>query len=47
MDYRNLDGSRAAMCGNGIRVFTRYLVDSGLAGQGWFPVVLVMLPAGP
>ncbi len=31
MDYRNADGSVAEMCGNGIRVFTRYLLDSGLA----------------
>jgi diaminopimelate epimerase len=31
MDYRNADGSAAEMCGNGIRVFTRYLVESGLA----------------
>lgn len=30
MDYRNADGSAAEMCGNGIRVFARYLVDSGL-----------------
>lgn len=30
MDYRNADGSIAEMCGNGIRVFTRYLVDNGL-----------------
>jgi diaminopimelate epimerase len=30
MDYRNADGSAAEMCGNGIRVFTRYLVDEGL-----------------
>jgi len=34
MDYRNADGSVAEMCGNGIRVFARYLVDAGLAGQG-------------
>jgi diaminopimelate epimerase len=27
MDYRNADGSVAEMCGNGIRVFARYLVD--------------------
>ncbi|MFT4009751.1 MAG: diaminopimelate epimerase [Nocardioidaceae bacterium] len=27
MDYRNADGSIAEMCGNGIRVFARYLVD--------------------
>jgi diaminopimelate epimerase len=31
MDYRNADGSAAEMCGNGVRVFARYLVDSGLA----------------
>ena len=30
MDYRNADGSTAEMCGNGARVFARYLVDSGL-----------------
>jgi diaminopimelate epimerase len=31
MDYRNSDGSLSEMCGNGIRVFARYLVDEGLA----------------
>ncbi len=31
MDYRNGDGSSAQMCGNGIRVFARFLVDEGLA----------------
>ena len=25
MDYRNADGSVAEMCGNGVRVFARYL----------------------
>ena len=30
MDYRNGDGSIAEMCGNGARVFARYLVDAGL-----------------
>jgi len=30
MDYRNADGSPAEMCGNGIRVYLRYLVDQGL-----------------
>src|SRR4051812_28810974 len=30
MDYRNADGSVAEMCGNGIRVFLRYLIASGL-----------------
>ena len=34
MDYRNADGSVAEMCGNGVRVFARYLVDSGLAAPG-------------
>ena len=35
MDYRNADGSIAEMCGNGIRVFARYLVDTyrELAGE--------------
>lgn len=31
MDYRNADGSDAEMCGNGIRVFARYLLENGLA----------------
>jgi diaminopimelate epimerase len=31
MDYRNADGSIAEMCGNGIRVFARYLLDTGMA----------------
>ncbi len=31
MDYRNADGSIAEMCGNGIRVFARYLLGHGLA----------------
>jgi diaminopimelate epimerase len=30
MDYRNADGSDAEMCGNGIRVFARYLLENGL-----------------
>jgi diaminopimelate epimerase len=30
MDYRNADGSAVEMCGNGIRVFLRYLIASGL-----------------
>jgi diaminopimelate epimerase len=34
MDYWNSDGSPAEMCGNGVRVFTRYLVSSGLASPG-------------
>jgi diaminopimelate epimerase len=31
MDYRNSDGSLAEMCGNGARVFARFLVDHGYA----------------
>jgi diaminopimelate epimerase len=31
MDYRNADGSIAEMCGNGIRVFAKYLLDEGWA----------------
>jgi diaminopimelate epimerase len=31
MDYYNADGSKAEMCGNGIRVYVRYLIESGLA----------------
>jgi diaminopimelate epimerase len=30
MDYRNADGSLAEMCGNGVRVFLRYLKRAGL-----------------
>lgn len=30
MDYRNADGSIAEMCGNGLRVFLRYLAQEGL-----------------
>jgi diaminopimelate epimerase len=31
MDYYNADGSPAEMCGNGVRVFARYLLEKGLA----------------
>ncbi|MEV0641682.1 diaminopimelate epimerase [Streptomyces sp. NPDC050619] len=34
MDYRNGDGSIAEMCGNGVRVFARYLQRAGYAGEG-------------
>jgi diaminopimelate epimerase len=33
MDYRNADGSVAEMCGNGVRLFLRYLQSAGLAGD--------------
>jgi diaminopimelate epimerase len=34
MDYRNADGSIAEMCGNGVRVYARYLVEAGLVPLG-------------
>jgi len=34
MDYVNADGSVAEMCGNGIRVYARYLVEAGLVPPG-------------
>ncbi|MEU9143493.1 diaminopimelate epimerase [Streptomyces sp. NPDC048349] len=34
MDYRNSDGSIAEMCGNGVRVFARYLEHAGLVEPG-------------
>jgi len=30
MDYRNADGSVAEMCGNGVRVFARFLTEKGI-----------------
>ncbi|MFT4230595.1 MAG: diaminopimelate epimerase [Microbacterium sp.] len=41
MDYRNADGSAAEMCGNGIRVFLRYLLDTGLATLGEGDSILI------
>jgi diaminopimelate epimerase len=38
MDYRNSDGSTAEMCGNGIRVFARYLAERGLVTGPAFTV---------
>ena len=38
MDYRNADGSIAEMCGNGIRVMARYLVDRGHQPEGIFAI---------
>ncbi|MFD4523467.1 diaminopimelate epimerase [Streptomyces sp. NPDC058470] len=34
MDYRNGDGSVAEMCGNGVRVFARYLQRAGYVAEG-------------
>jgi len=38
MDYRNADGSIAEMCGNGVRVFVRYLTEAGLVGDTEFVI---------
>ena len=38
MDYRNADGSVAEMCGNGIRVFARYLVATYREPAGGFAI---------
>ncbi len=38
MDYRNADGSLAEMCGNGIRVFARFLAGHGLVTEPEFAV---------
>jgi diaminopimelate epimerase len=44
MDYRNADGSVAETCGNGIRVFARYLVETELVAT---QQVSVATRAGP
>lgn len=44
MDYRNADGSIAEMCGNGLRVFVRYLDQAGLASA---EDLLIGTRAGP
>jgi diaminopimelate epimerase len=38
MDYRNADGSVAEMCGNGVRVFAKFLVEQGVADGPELPV---------
>ena len=38
MDYRNSDGSIAEMCGNGIRVMAKYLLEKGHQASGIFPI---------
>lgn len=38
MDYRNADGSVAEMCGNGLRLFARHLMNEQLVGSGRFRV---------
>lgn len=39
MDYRNADGSVAQMCGNGVRVFARYLRRLGFIDNADLPVI--------
>jgi diaminopimelate epimerase len=38
MDYHNADGSVAEMCGNGVRVFARYLRETGLVDADEIPL---------
>ena len=40
MDYRNADGSKAEMCGNGIRVFARYLAEVAWASLDGAPLAI-------
>lgn len=46
MDYRNRDGSTVEMCGNGVRVTAKYLVDAGIATPDKDGRVLVHTRAG-
>jgi diaminopimelate epimerase len=39
MDYRNADGSLAAMCGNGARVFAAILRETGLESSDEFSIL--------
>ena len=43
MDYRNADGSIAEMCGNGLRVFVRFLLDQDLVSG---PMVKIATRSG-
>ncbi|WP_434811790.1 diaminopimelate epimerase [Microbacterium sp. bgisy189] len=46
MDYRNADGSAAEMCGNGIRVYAKYLVEAGLVDLAVGEAVVIGTRAG-
>jgi len=46
MDYRNADGSTVEMCGNGVRVTAKYLVDSGAGTLDAHSVIAVATRAG-
>ncbi|WP_457100505.1 diaminopimelate epimerase [Microbacterium sp. P5_E9] len=47
MDYRNADGSKAEMCGNGIRVYLHYLLEAGLLQLAEGGSVLIGTRNGP
>lgn len=51
MDYWNSDGSLAEMCGNGTRVYARYLVEAGLVAGPTVPLLtragVVVAEVGP
>lgn len=38
MDYRNADGTKAEMCGNGARLFARYLLGEGMESSSGFHI---------
>jgi diaminopimelate epimerase len=46
MDHRNADGSRSEMCGNGIRVVAKHVLDHGLIPPPPDDVVRIATPAG-
>lgn len=46
MDYYNSDGSIAEMCGNGVRVFARYLTEKGLVSLSQGETLSVATRAG-
>lgn len=46
MDYYNADGSTAEMCGNGVRVFARYLTEKGLVSLSDGETLAVATRAG-
>jgi diaminopimelate epimerase len=46
MDYRNADGSAVEMCGNGVRVVAKHVIDHGLVDHD-AEVVVVDTRAGP
>jgi diaminopimelate epimerase len=46
MDYRNADGGVAEMCGNGVRVYARWLHDAGWLPEGPAAPLLLGTRAG-